>query len=74
MDVETGHQVNIIMTMQPGEKERLPVIFDIEAIAGGTAEPSDWNWIRAKVDSLRALKNHVFKNTLTQQCLNLYSQ
>lgn len=74
VEVDTGNQVNIIMTIQPAENDRLPLIFDIEAIASGTADPGDWSWIRSKVDSLRSLKNRVFKNTLTEKCLNLYLQ
>jgi uncharacterized protein (TIGR04255 family) len=74
VEVGTGHLVNIIMTMQPAENDRLPVIFDIEVVAVGNAEPENWTWIRSKIDALRDLKNRVFKNTLTDRCLNLYSQ
>lgn len=75
VDVETGNQVNIIMTMQPGEKGKtdvLPLIFDIEAVSIGDADPNDWAWILAKVASLRSLKNRVFENTLKEKCLNLF--
>ena len=72
VDVETRNQVNIITTMQPGVNELLPLIFDIEVVHVGTAVPGDWAWIRSQIDSLRSLKNRVFKNTLTDKCLNLF--
>lgn len=72
VDVETQNQVNIITTMQPGANNLLPLIFDIEVLHAGTADPGDWPWIRANIDSLRSLKNRVFKNTLTEKCLNLF--
>ena len=74
LDVDTGNRINVIMTLQPVEHGRLPLIFDIEATSGGSAEPRDWALIRSKVDSLRNLKNRIFKNTLTEKCLNLYSR
>jgi hypothetical protein len=37
-------------------------------------QPQEWNWILAKIQSLRDLKNRVFKNTLTDTCLNLFQQ
>ena len=72
VDIETGNQVNIVMTMQPGGKGVVPLIFDIEAICISDADPSDWQGIRSKIASLRSLKNHVFQNTLTEKCLNLF--
>jgi uncharacterized protein (TIGR04255 family) len=72
VEVETGNQVNIITTLQPLENDLVPLIFDIEVIHVGVADPGDWIWVRSNIDSLRSLKNHVFKNTLTQKCLNLF--
>ena len=72
VDVETGNQVTIILTMQPPEKDVVPLIFDIDAVARGNAEPNDWPWILSKLVSLRSLKNEVFANTLTEKCLNLF--
>lgn len=72
VEVETGNQVNIITTVQPLENDFVPLIFDIEVIHVGTADPGDWLWVRSNIDSLRSLKNHVFKNTLTEKCLNLF--
>jgi uncharacterized protein (TIGR04255 family) len=74
VEVETGYQINTVLTLQASEPARLPLIFDIEVLARGSNEPSDWGWIRGKVDELRSLKNRVFKNTLTNKCLSLYSR
>lgn len=74
VEVGTGHQVNIVLTSQPRENDNLPVILDICVASEGTATPEDWVWILAKVQSLRALKNRVFRNTLTDQCLTLFQQ
>lgn len=72
MEVGTGHLVNVILTAQAQENDKLPVILDIEAIHVGNAEPDDWTWIQSKIESLRRLKNHVFANSLTDQCLALF--
>ena len=64
VDVDTGNQVNIILTMQPGEKNAIPLIFDIDAACRGNAESNDWQWILSKILSLRSLKNKIFENTL----------
>ena len=72
MEEKTGNLVNIVLTVQPLEDERLPIIFDIEAIAPQVSDEMDWPAVAAKVDSLRDLKNHVFRNTLTDECLKLF--
>jgi uncharacterized protein (TIGR04255 family) len=72
VEVDTGNLVNIISTLQPLEKDLVPLILDIEVIHVGAADPGDWISVRSNIDSLRSLKNHVFKNTLTQKCLNLF--
>lgn len=74
VDVDTGNQVTIVLTMQPPEKNVVPLIFDIDAVARGNAEPNDWPWILSRLVSLRSLKNQVFENTLTDKCLNLFRQ
>jgi len=68
----TGNTVNIILATQPPQNDVLPIIFDIEAATTGAAEPEDWAWILSRVQSLRTLKNRVFWNTLTDQCLKLF--
>jgi len=71
---ETGHLVNIVLTDQPREGNYLPVIFDNAVTAPGPREPEDWPWIIDKIRLLRTLKNHVFRETLTARCLNLFHQ
>lgn len=73
-EIDTGNQVNIILTAQPPEHDKLPIILDIEAFSVGNAESGDWAGIQSKIQSLRRLKNTVFKNSLTEQCLNLFQQ
>lgn len=72
VEVGTGHQVNIVLTSQPRENENLPVILDICVASEEIATPENWVWILAKVQSLRALKNRIFRSTLTEQCLTLF--
>ncbi len=69
---ETGSEVKIILTNQVEQGGQLPVILDIEASRQGTSEPEDWNWILSEVQSLRGLKNRVFRDTLTTKCLELF--
>jgi uncharacterized protein (TIGR04255 family) len=71
-EVETGHRVNITVVAQPLEGERLPVIFDIEAMDLAPWEPKSWENIRGTILSLRRLKNNVFRRALTEKCLNLF--
>lgn len=70
----TGHEVNVVVTSQPPEKDRLPIIFDNCVASVANVQPQEWNGILAKIQSLRDLKNRVFKNTLTDACLNLFQQ
>jgi uncharacterized protein (TIGR04255 family) len=68
----TGNAVNITMATQPLEGDKLPVILDIEAYKADKLEPQDWEQIVSRIQSLRLLKNLVFKHSLTDQCLNLF--
>ena len=72
VESDTDNRVNIVLTAQPPENDKLPVIFDIETYRLGNAEPHDWAGSLSKVQSLRRLKNLVFENSLTDQCLNLF--
>jgi uncharacterized protein (TIGR04255 family) len=74
VEKETRHEVNVVVTSQPPEKDRLPIIFDNCVASVANVQPQEWNWILAKIQSLRDLKNRVFKNTLTDACLNLFQQ
>ena len=68
----TGHQVTTVLTAQRQQEAALPVIFDNTVTAVSSADPADWAWLEAKLLALRALKNRVFKNTLSDKCLNLF--
>jgi hypothetical protein len=52
----------------------LPLIFDITVESKKTGEVENWSWISGQIQALRVLKNRVFKNTLTEKCLNLFQQ
>ncbi|MGE0827163.1 MAG: TIGR04255 family protein [Candidatus Binatia bacterium] len=70
--MDTGHQVNVVLTSQPLESDKLPIIFDIGVTSTETTEPENWAWLLAKTQSLRHLKNRIFRKTLTEQCLKLF--
>ena len=72
LDKKSGHQVNSVLTLQPAEGDKLPVIFDNGVAAIETRIPEDWTWIRSKILELRELKNKNFWDTLTEKCLNLF--
>ena len=72
VEESTGNQVNIVLTAQAQENDKLPVILDIEAFRVEAGEPNDWPSIQAKIQSLRVLKNLVFRNALTDKCLTLF--
>ncbi len=74
VEADTGNQVNIVLTTQPPEEKKLPLIFDITVTSAGTAEVENWTCLLATIQALRALKNRVFRNTLTERCLNLFRQ
>lgn len=72
VEAETGNQVNIILTSQRSEEGKLPILFDICVASSESRDPQDWTWLSSKIQSLRVLKNHIFRNTLTEKCLNLF--
>ena len=72
VEKDTGHQVNLVLTSQAPENEKLPVIFDIGVTTPLREEPGNWPAIRQTVDSLRRLKNRIFQDTLTDKCLQLF--
>ncbi len=74
VELDTGHQVNIVLASQPPENDKLPIIFDICVFSAGAVEPKDWTWIEAEIQSLRGLKNRIFRHTLSEKCLNLFQQ
>ena len=72
VDPETANQVLSVLTTQPPESDKLPIIFDNNTLAQGIFEPKDWEGIRSKILELRKLKNLLFQNTLTEKCLKLF--
>lgn len=74
VETATGYHVNSVITAQPPEGDKWPIIFDNTAMALESREPNEWNWIRSKILDLRGLKNSVFKETLTEKCLNRFQQ
>lgn len=72
VEADTGHEVNVVVTAQPPESGRAPIIFDNCVAAAIKGEPNDWPLILGKIQSLRGLKNRIFRNTLTERCLNLF--
>ena len=72
VEVDTGHQVNVVLTSQPPGSDKVPIIFDISVASAETADPENWAWLLTKIQSLRHLKNRIFRNTLTEPCLNLF--
>jgi len=70
----TGHEVNVVLTAQPPDGGVLPVILDNCVGTAAKGNPIDWLGILGKIQSLRLLKNRIFRNTLTEQCLNLFQQ
>jgi uncharacterized protein (TIGR04255 family) len=71
---ETGHEVNVVVTSQQPANDQLPIIFDNCVACAAKVQPQDWTWILAKIQSLRDLKNRVFRNTLSETCLNLFQK
>jgi uncharacterized protein (TIGR04255 family) len=71
---DTGNQVNIILTSQPLENSMsmAPIIFDIAASRRIEAAPEDWDSLLATIQSLRDLKNRVFRDSLSEKCLGLF--
>lgn len=73
LDNVTGAHVNVVLTTQPrASAEALPVIFDIEVFQPLLSEPGEWTALSVKIAELRALKNLVFEQSLTEPCSSLY--
>jgi uncharacterized protein (TIGR04255 family) len=70
----TGHQAIVVRTSQLPIADHLPMIFDITVMAPGDVEPSDWLAISGRITQLRNLKNLIFRNALTDRCLQLFQQ
>lgn len=71
-DSVTGHEVAVVLTAQPPEDDKLPVILDNAASASGEWDPMDWNALHGVLESLRNLKNVIFFETVKQPCLDFF--
>lgn len=74
VDRGTGQQFNVIKTSQAPENGCLPVILDIDAFHASSQPVPEWAELRERIESLRSLKNRVFRASLTPQCLLLFSR
>ncbi len=74
IDPDTGNRANIVKTTEVPEDGGLPLILDIDVFHLFKTIPGEWSEIQGRLESLRDLKNRIFRNALTQQCLNLFSQ
>jgi uncharacterized protein (TIGR04255 family) len=74
LDAATGNRANIIKTTELPQGDKLPLILDIDVFYPCETPPAEWPVIRDRLDSLRSLKNRIFRTTLTPQCLNLFSR
>jgi hypothetical protein len=72
IESESGNQVVSVLTAQQLESDKLPIIFDNITLAVKIFKPEDWIGIRSKVLELRRLKNLLFRETLTEKCMNLF--
>ena len=72
MEVASGNEAQTVLASQNPEGDALPLIFDNGVLAQGAGDPTDWAWILGKVQALRDLKNHIFRRSLTDQCLKLF--
>lgn len=72
LEPATGNQANIVFATQPPTRDTLPIVFDIETLKAMDVESADWPAISGRIASLRSLKNLIFRNSLTESCLNLY--
>jgi uncharacterized protein (TIGR04255 family) len=70
---ETGNTITIILNMQPTEGEHIPVVLDVQAVRTESIAIDNWDRLLGQVQSLRALKNDIFRKSLTPQCLELFA-
>jgi uncharacterized protein (TIGR04255 family) len=74
VDKATENQAEFVLTTDQPQKETLPIIFNITGSSRERINPNDWIKVLNKIGQLRSLNNRIFRNTLTEQCLNLFQQ
>lgn len=72
VEESTRYGVATVLTVEESKGDTLPVIFDNAARAQMDIEPTDWAVIESTLQSLRELKNRVFRNTLEEKCLSRF--
>jgi uncharacterized protein (TIGR04255 family) len=70
--LESKTLAEVVLASQPFENDKLPVVFEISAMKSGDFNPEDHAAFEVALQSLRSLKNNVFENTLTPECLTLF--
>jgi uncharacterized protein (TIGR04255 family) len=74
VELATGNQINVVIAGEKAEQSVAPVIFDITVAKPIATEPANWIELSKVIESLRNLKNRIFRNTLTDKCLKLFQQ
>lgn len=74
IDLASKNEATIILAARPPEATVLPIVLDIDVLRAVRLAPSEWNSFLPVMDSLRSLKNVIFRDTLTSECLNSYQQ
>lgn len=72
IEIQTGHEATIVLSSQPAQGDQLSIVFDICVGTPASGDPENWTWISETIISLRGLKNRIFRQTLTEKCLNLH--
>jgi len=74
LEPSTGNLATITLTPQPQAPgaTHLPIILDIAAHRQEPIEVGDWTAIHTGLSSLRSLNNHIFHQSLTVPCRQLY--
>ena len=72
VDVESGNEATVVLTLESEDNTTLPVIFDNCVAKVTNIEPSNWARIAEIIQALREFKNQIFVGTLTERCLDLF--
>ncbi len=73
VDKRSGQQANIVLATKEVRDGKLVVLLDIDAYDPRPRESLEWVDVSAVVGSLRDLKNDLFRNIVTKECINLFS-
>ncbi len=74
LEVATGLEANVTVTVQPAGDGKLPIIFDNGVVSVEPVAPENWPRLLERITAMRGLKNRVFRNTLTDKCLELFQR